>query len=173
MSPTVQKRVKYLFSMWVEILCLVVSLLLAFFSLASAAALNLAWDPSADASGYKIYYGKASRAYTDPIDVGSETSYPLELPVGKWYIALTAYDASDNESDFSDEVSWPIQVFTPEPGEAIPSGAPYTISWYGASLVSSFKLSYSVDGGATWISIPDQVTGCEELRLGRSHPYKQ
>jgi hypothetical protein len=160
MSPTVQRRVKEMFPRWIEILWLVVSLLLAVFSLASAdEVINLAWDPSADASGYKIYYGKASRVYEDPIDVGNATSHPLELPIGKWYIAITAYDASYNESSFSDEVSWPIQVFTPAPGEAISSGSSYPITWYGSSLISSFKLSYSVDGGATWSMIRDDVTG--------------
>jgi hypothetical protein len=94
------------------------------------------------------------------------------LPMGKWYIAVTSYDASENESEFSDEVSWPIQVFTPEPGEPIPSGSPYTIFWYGSSLVSSFKLSYSVDGGATWKMIKDDLTGTRSYDWDVPTPVK-
>jgi len=125
MPPTFQRHLQCRFSWRTMILCLVFHLLFLFLSSASAAVINLAWNLSADASGYKVHYGKTSRAYTHSIDVGNTDSYPLDLPMGKWYIAVTAYDANNNESDFSDEVSWPIQVFSPAPEEVIYSGSSY------------------------------------------------
>jgi hypothetical protein len=159
MNPTFQKSAKHGFPWWTRTLCLVVPLLFLCLSSASAVVVNLAWDPSADASGYKIYYGKTSRTYGKPIDVGGATSYPLDLPMGKWYIALTAYDASGNESDFSDEVSWPIQVFSPAPGEVIGSGEPYTTEFYASSSLSRLKVYLSMNGGATWTLKDDDVSG--------------
>jgi len=75
---------------------------------AEAAYLDLAWDPNAepDLDGYRVYYGTGSRAYTQSIDVGDTTAYRLDglLDGVTYYIAVTAYDTSDNESDYSNEV---------------------------------------------------------------------
>ncbi|MBI5099056.1 MAG: hypothetical protein HZB30_07420 [Nitrospirae bacterium] len=58
-----------------------------------------------DLSGYKIYYGTASRLYTGYIDIGNVTTIRIgNLPAGFIYLALTAYDASGNESGYSNEV---------------------------------------------------------------------
>jgi hypothetical protein len=80
----------------------------------------LAWDSETDpaVAGYKIHYGTASKAvsgqYQYSTDVGmatqtsnNTTSYTLTgLTRGqKYYIAVTAYDKSHMESDFSAEVS--------------------------------------------------------------------
>jgi hypothetical protein len=76
---------------------------------ALAAQLNLAWDSNtaSDLAGYRVYYGTASKAYGSPIDVGNVTTYTLTgLPSGQTYfIAVTAYDTSNNESGYSNEVS--------------------------------------------------------------------
>ena len=59
-----------------------------------------------DLLGYKIYYGTSSGSYSQVIDVGNKIEHIFEVPVsGKYYFAVTAYDFSGNESDFSDEVS--------------------------------------------------------------------
>ncbi|MFX0202564.1 MAG: CFI-box-CTERM domain-containing protein [Candidatus Hodarchaeota archaeon] len=75
----------------------------------SASSLTLAWDPNTepDLAGYKVYYGTRSGDYDDAIDVGDVIQYTvwgLE-PETRYYLALTAYDTSWNESDFSWEVS--------------------------------------------------------------------
>ncbi len=59
-----------------------------------------------DLAGYKIYYGLASRDYTEVLDVSSAgaTSYALTLPSGAYYFAMTALDADGNESAYSNEV---------------------------------------------------------------------
>ena len=74
-----------------------------------ASYLTLAWDPNTepDLSGYQVYYGTASGEYVDSIDVGNITTYRLDdlLDGVTYFIAVTAYDTSGNESDFSNEVS--------------------------------------------------------------------
>jgi len=74
-----------------------------------ASQIKLAWDPNeeADLAGYKVYFGTASGAYGPPIDVGNITKFTLPgfSPGHIYYFAVTAYDTSDNESGFSNEVS--------------------------------------------------------------------
>jgi hypothetical protein len=79
-------------------------------SAAMAASITLAWNPNPpedEVAGYVIYYGKTSGRYTYVVDVGNMTTCTLAglSPGVPYYIALTAYDAYDNESDLSDEVS--------------------------------------------------------------------
>jgi hypothetical protein len=75
----------------------------------SLSSLALVWDPNkeADLAGYRLYYGSASREYTQMIDVGNVTEFRLDdLQKGMTYfLALTAYDFDGNESGFSKEAS--------------------------------------------------------------------
>nr|NIO20976.1 hypothetical protein [Candidatus Aenigmarchaeota archaeon] len=85
-------------------------LLLVWFPLPLAASsLTAAWDPNpeSDLAGYKVYYGTQSGDYDSVIDVGEVIRYTITglEPETLYYLALTAYDTSWNESDFSDEVS--------------------------------------------------------------------
>ena len=82
--------------------------LLLISSSASAAQLRLAWDANteSDLAGYKVYYGTGSGTYGSPINVGKVTTCTLNslTPGQTYYIAVTAYDTSDNESGYSTEV---------------------------------------------------------------------
>jgi hypothetical protein len=73
---------------------------------ALASSLTLAWDASAGATGYIIHYGRASRNYTATVDVGNTTTAALSaLDLAKvYYMAVTAYDDTGDESDFSNEI---------------------------------------------------------------------
>jgi hypothetical protein len=81
----------------------------------SSTSVTLTWDapttnvdgtPLTDLAGYKIYYGKLSGKYTNVIDVGNVITYKVEdLQSGTYYFAVTAYDTSANEGDYSNEVS--------------------------------------------------------------------
>ncbi len=85
-----------------------VFLSVAFSHQAEAANLNLAWDPSgSDVAGYKIYSGTASRDYSSSVDVGNQTSYTLTgLEDGRtYYLAVTAYNTSGVESEYSNEIT--------------------------------------------------------------------
>lgn len=68
---------------------------------------SLAWDSSTNVAGYKMYYGVASRAYTNSINVGNVTTCSISnLVVGtRYYFAVTAYNSARVESDFSSEVA--------------------------------------------------------------------
>lgn len=59
-----------------------------------------------DLAGFRIYYGAASRSYSDMVDVASAdaTSHTLSLTTGDYYVAMTALDAEGNESAYSNEV---------------------------------------------------------------------
>ena len=107
-----------------------ISLVMIFLNAAALLAgdATLSWDPPAtnsdetaltDLAGYKIYYGTASGSYTDNIDVGNVTTYQLtDLTDGlTYYFAVTAYDTSQNESDYSNEVSKTIGTGPPPPPE--------------------------------------------------------
>jgi hypothetical protein len=84
---------------------------------------TLGWDQNTepDIAGYKIYYGTASRKYTNIIDVKSRTVTSCiitNLTVGqKYYFAATSYNKILVESSYSAEVSWP---YTP-PTTSVPT----------------------------------------------------
>ena len=69
-------------------------------------ATQLTWDAVNGATGYRVYGGTATGTYIQPVDVGSMTTTPVPdlLPATTYYFAVTAYDGSNNESAFSNEV---------------------------------------------------------------------
>ena len=80
---------------------------------AQATSATLIWDAISDArvSGFRVYYGTGSRDYAQAkgagLNAGGCTTYVVTgLDRGRtYYFAVTAYDASGNESDFSNEAS--------------------------------------------------------------------
>lgn len=69
---------------------------------------SLAWDPSTSDGvvGYKVYYGNASGSYDSFHTITNQSSYTVtNLATGTYYFAVTAFDASGNESGFSNEVT--------------------------------------------------------------------
>jgi len=79
--------------------------------------INLSWsaNPETDLAGYKVYYdtypgypydGAGANEGNSGIDVGDVTSYLLSGLTNdvKYYIAITAYDTTDDESWYSNEV---------------------------------------------------------------------
>ena len=73
------------------------------------ASLTLAWDENEEPNlaGYMLYYGTSPGNYLSPIDVGNVTTYELSglIDGTTYYIALTAYDTLNDESEKSDEIS--------------------------------------------------------------------
>jgi hypothetical protein len=85
-----------------------------------------------------LYYGRAHRQYTRPVDVGNVTTRTVsELQAGlTYYFAVTAYTSNRLESDFSNEASfftqWPkssLTVITNAFGTVFPdlNGSPLAI----------------------------------------------
>ncbi|MGC9194120.1 MAG: PKD domain-containing protein, partial [Syntrophobacteraceae bacterium] len=80
---------------------------LLFFPLtASAAQAVLGWSASSSqAAGYDVHYGAASGNYTTTLNVGNVTTATLQNLASKTcYIALSAYDANNNQSPLSSEL---------------------------------------------------------------------
>ena len=77
---------------------------------AVANVVTLAWDPSDDIAGYRLYYGVAPRTYPFAIDVGPAAACTVSNLISgtTYFFAVTAYSHLGVESDFSDEI-----VFTP------------------------------------------------------------
>jgi fibronectin type 3 domain-containing protein len=88
-----------------------------FGGLVHGAEVKLSWNANqeSDLAGYKMYWGNVSRTYSTNIDVGNQTMFTVpNLAEGKkYYFACTAYDTSNNESDYSNEVSVTIADVTP------------------------------------------------------------
>lgn len=102
----------------VRLLCLaVIVVALCFFPFVSfAAEAHFVWAPNTETNlaGYKIYYGTASRQYSDLVDVKKATLVAgrvygavTGLAAGTtYYFVATAYDTDGFESDYSKEVVW-------------------------------------------------------------------
>ncbi|MGQ9570185.1 MAG: InlB B-repeat-containing protein [Thermodesulfovibrionales bacterium] len=87
---------------------------------------NTDGSPITDLAGYKIYYGTSSGNYSEHIDVGNVKNYTIDNLVEglTYYFAVTAYDTSGNESDFSNEVSlvkYRLKVDVSGTGEVVSS----------------------------------------------------
>jgi len=130
------------------------------------AQLALEWDPvpEPDLAGYKIYYGNVSRNYSAWIDVGKNNSGVIPLPEGRQvlFLAVTSYDSLGNESQFSEEISYPqgdrcdlaLSLLNPSFPAAGGSGA-VTVQaqagcrWVTASRVSWLTLTSGQSGEGT------------------------
>jgi hypothetical protein len=81
--------------------------LLAGLAGAKAANVSLGWNPSSDANvtGYNIYYGTVSGDYTNKVTIGNVSAITIsDLTAGAtYYFAATAFDATGDESVYSNE----------------------------------------------------------------------
>ncbi len=84
----------------------------------AATGVSLSWDspssvtdgaPLPGLAGFLIYFGTSSQQYENVIDAGNARTYAVTLAPGTYYFTITAYDASGNETEFSDEIVKTIQ----------------------------------------------------------------
>lgn len=67
---------------------------------------NVDGSPVSGIDEYRIYYGEASGQYDYTEEVpGAATSHTIELPVGEYFLVMTAIDIEGDESGYSNEVS--------------------------------------------------------------------
>ena len=108
-----------------------------------ASGLTLAWDASPDTNvtGYNIYYGVASREYTNKISAGSALTLNVDglAPGTTYYFAATAHTENDLESDYSAEIS----AFIAAP---VGNSPPVAL---GANLTTSEDQAVNIILGAT------------------------
>jgi len=104
------------------LIVLAVLLFPLFAETSGAATVTLAWDPNHEptVAGYRLYVGTSSRHYTSSVDVANSTRATISSLIEgvTYYMAVTAYDTSGNQSGYSDEI-----VYT-APGGSSPSPSP-------------------------------------------------
>ena len=109
--------------------------------------LTVSWDPTTepDPAGNQVYYGTASREYVYSADVGEINAYRLDdlLDGVTYFIAVTAYDTSGNESDFSNGVSVMVNDTSSSSTAAVQTGSDegYT-EWGGFIATAAFGSSW-------------------------------
>ncbi len=134
MSPRTSSRIACVF---------VVACLLGVSS-ARAGGFALAWDASAGAVGYKVYWGTAAGQYTASRDVGNVLRFGLDGfgDCTARFFAVSAYDAA-GETGYSDAVSWPGPVVF---GEEIHAATRDTFGWVTAADVTFVRGELSTVG---------------------------
>ena len=122
-----------------------------------AGEVKLMWDPNTedDLSGYKVYYGQSPGVYGNSIVVGRTLAYTVKglIEGVTYYLAVTAYDTSNNESGYSNEIHG-VAAASP-PGAECPGG-PYSfyISGIGGGWVSHSPACGSYAEGQTILLKP-------------------
>ncbi|HXV75661.1 MAG TPA: hypothetical protein VD788_05020 [Candidatus Polarisedimenticolaceae bacterium] len=134
---------------------------------AHAGEVNLSWDPSSGASGYRVFSGSSSGSYGSPQDVGSATTVPITTvpDCTTTYFAVTAYNGA-GESGFSQEVSsWPRPVLSSINDPDAQRGESVTLVIGGAN----FQPGSSVAIPATGVVLNSAtIDSCNQLTLGVS-----
>jgi PKD repeat protein len=153
------------------LVCLAVCLLFIATHL-HAAQVQLSWNAPTtnadgttlrDLAGYRLHYGLSSRNYTSSVNVGNTTSYTLSgLTSGqRYYVAVTAYDTSGNQSSYSNEVNFvapsdsttaPVANFTAAPTSGT---VPLTVAFTSTSTgnITSYAWTFG-DGGTSTAQNP-------------------
>jgi hypothetical protein len=71
-----------------------------------AGEIQLAWDPTSGASGYKVYYGTSSGAYGSPVVVyGTSTTIQGLQDCVSYYVAVKAFNAAGESPNYSNELA--------------------------------------------------------------------
>jgi subtilisin-like proprotein convertase family protein len=133
---------------------------------------TLAWDSSSGGAvaGYHLYQGGASGTYTKVIPAGNATNATASGLTSSrtYFFAVTAYDSTGLESDFSNEVSYTVPIATNNPpGIALTSpasGASYTAP-------ATIPLAASVTANGHTITKVQFYNGATLLAEDTSTPY--
>jgi uncharacterized repeat protein (TIGR02543 family) len=126
---------------------------LSSFDLCALQTVTVAWDANTepDIAGYKVYYGTASRNYSNVIDVGKVTSFsvPSLLEGTTYYFAVIAYSAPDGPSDYSPEISYTIPTFP----------APISVTIQGSGTVTPNLNGLMLDLGRSYTITASPAAG--------------
>ena len=146
--------------------CHLARLLLLLINLNTAARaqvrVTLAWNPSPDPTvvGFRLYEGLASQTYTTVYDVSSATSVTLTnlAPGRTYYFAVTAYDVTGLESDFSGEIGYTAPVAnTPGLQVSVNSSSQVVLSGTAAAEVTLDVLA--TEDLQSWVAIGTFTVG--------------
>lgn len=106
-------------------------------------AASLEWDANVETNlaGYKIYFGATSGAYSQSIDVGNVTIWPIPAEWPDGYFAATAYDAEGLESGFSNEVLFTTGQLIPQPATGL------VVMWGKKQIANTFWITGGLPAG--------------------------
>jgi len=99
------KNTSISFNFLFTIITLLIILIFSSPNISLAGEVTFQWDPSNQATGYRLHYGIQSQSYDSIIDVGLQQQYTVTglNDDQRYYFAVTAYNVS-GESNFSEEL---------------------------------------------------------------------
>ncbi|HPX49375.1 MAG TPA: fibronectin type III domain-containing protein [Deltaproteobacteria bacterium] len=155
-----------------KVILIIISFLILSPAMGFAASVVVSWNANteSDLAGYIVYYGTRSGNYTASVDTGNVTRYQFNnVQTGvTYYVAVSAYDTSGNESELSDEASIyvsssPTQVkptislLSPQNGARVSSNPLF--SWSGSGMVR-YKVLASLDNRTYYTIYTGSGTSC-------------
>jgi hypothetical protein len=81
----------------------------------------------------------------------SGTQVSCSLPMNSNVNVTATFAAKDSPTK--------VTLMSPQGGETLPSGKTWTVTWSAPAKAVTFKLAYSVNGGVTWKTIVDKLSG--------------
>jgi hypothetical protein len=105
----------------------------------AAGTISVAWDPVANAAGYRVYYSQTSGSFSDAqsIDVGNVLGTTISglSDCTTWYLAVKAYNGAGSSPNYSNEISgYPRPTVTTTTPAAAKQGAQLTIDVTGTNF---------------------------------------
>ena len=129
-----------------------------------AGTIGLAWNPSAGAEGYLVYYGPSPGQYTNFVDVGNLSQVTLAGSPNctTSYFAVTAYNSAGESGPSNEVSSWPRPVVgLPSPVAAI-QGSLLTLDLDGMNFQPG--AAATLDNAGVRLG-PASVLACDRLQV--------
>ena len=133
----------------------------------SAGTIGLSWNPSAGATGYRVYYGPSEGNYfANALYDGPSTQVTLNSAAladcTTWHFAVTAYNGFPGESDHSNSVSsWPRPRVTRTTPESATQGDSFTLTIEGGS----FSQSATIEIDNPDVALQNSSISCEGIQF--------
>jgi predicted phage tail protein len=128
-------------------------------------ALTAAWDRNTDSTtvGYRLFYGTSAGNYQWNVDAGNNVTAPLNVPAGRYYFVVRAYNSAREYGPPSTEVSTSVGATTAPPTAniqaSLQSSNTALVSWQTTNAVSATINGASVSvSGQTTIAVTASTT---------------
>jgi len=128
--------------------------------------ITLLWDSAkiGDLSGYRIHYDDDTSGlpYSNVINVGNVTNYTIQnlFPGKKYYMTITCFDYSGNESWYSKEIEFTIVtvpiLFSPF-NNSINQPINLVLNWNPSTAATSYHIQISTDSTFSTMILNDSM----------------